>query len=113
MMVYTYTPKKLIAGSALTNALATYYTAATAYGAILKELMLVNTDTVARTVTVHIIPTAGTAGVPSTILSGETLQPGEQRVYSLSSVIPNGSFIQALASTGAVVALSASGVEIS
>lgn len=111
-MIYTYTPKRLIEGSALTNALATYYTAGTAYGAILKELVLVNTDSVARTVTAHIIPLAGAAGVPTTILS-ETLQPGEPRVYALSSVIPLGSFIQAVASAGAVVAISASGIEIS
>lgn len=111
-MIYTYTPKRLIAGSALTNALATYYTAATAYGAILKELVLVNTDSVARTVTVHIIPLAGSAGVPTTILSAETLQPGQKWSESLSSVIPVGSFIQAVASAGAVVAISASGVEI-
>jgi len=112
-MIYTYTPKRLIAGSALTNALVTYYTATTIYGAILKELVIVNTDTVARTVTVHIVPAAGTAGVPTIILSADTLQPGEQRVYSLSSVIPQNSFIQASASVGAVMSINASGIEIS
>lgn len=112
-MIYTYTPKRLIAASALTDALATYYTAATAYGAILKELIIVNTDSAARTVTVHIVPLAGAAGVPTTILSTETLQPGEHRVYALSSVIPLGSFVQAVASAAAVVAISASGIEIS
>jgi hypothetical protein len=113
MMLYTYTPKQLIAGAALTNGLVTYYTAETTYGTILKELILVNTHSAALAVTVHIIPTGGTAGVPTTILSGETLQPGEQRAYSLSTVIPTGSFIQASAGTGAFVVINASGAEVS
>jgi hypothetical protein len=113
MMIFNYTPKRIIAGSALTASLATYYTALTTYGTILKELMLVNTDSVARAVSVHIVPGAGTAGVPTTVISAETLQPGEQRVYSLSTVLPLNSFIQASAATAAVVAISASGVEIS
>lgn len=112
-MIYTYTPKRLIAGSALTDALVTYYTASTAYGAILNELMIVNTDAAVRTVTIHIVPLAGTAAVANIIISAESLQPGEQRVYGLSTVIPLGSFIQAKSDAGAVVALSASGVEIS
>lgn len=111
-MIYTYTPKRLIAGSALTNALATYYTAATAYGAVLKELEIINTDTVARQVAVHIVPLAGTAGVPSKIFD-ELLQPGQRWVDSCSSVIPLGSFIQAIAAVAAVVTINASGVEIS
>jgi len=112
-MIYTYTPTRLIHGSALTNALATYFTAGTAYGAILNELMIVNTDTVARTVTVHVVPLGGTAAIANIILSADTLQPGEQRVYSLFTIIPLGSFIQAKADTGAVVAISASGSVIS
>jgi len=112
-MVFNYAPTRIIAGSVLTASLATYYTALTKYGTILKELVLVNTDSVARAVTVHIVPSAGTAGVPTTIISAETLQPGEQRVYSLSSVLPLNSFIQASAGAAAVVAISASGVEIS
>jgi hypothetical protein len=54
------TVKRLVAGSALTGALATYYTVAAATSAIVKEIILCNTDVVARTVDVHFIPPAGT-----------------------------------------------------
>lgn len=111
-MLYTYTPKRLVAGSALTGALATYYTAASAYGAIVKELVFINTDGVAHQVTAHIIPLAGSAGVPTKIFD-ELLQPGQRWVDSCSAVVPLGSFIQASAAAGAVVTFNASGLEIS
>lgn len=111
-MIYTYTPTRLIPGSALTNSLATYYTASTAYGALLNELMVINNDTVARQVTVHIIPAAGTAGNATKILD-ELLQPGQKWTESLFSVIPKDYFIQAVAAVSAVVTINASGSEIS
>lgn len=111
-MIYTYTPKRLIAGSALTSSLATYYTSGATYGAILNELELINTDTVERLVSVYIIPASGTAGVASKIFA-ETLQPGQRWRDERSSVIPVGFFIQAIAAAGAVVTINASGVEIS
>lgn len=106
------TPVKMTAGSALTNALVTYYTVpATSKQAIVKEIEFCNTDTVARTVTVNIIPSAGSASVANTVYSAITIQPGETKNFSRSTVMLPGGFIQALASVGAVVSMDVSGVE--
>lgn len=108
-----YTPKVFAAGSALTASAATYYTApAGIVCSILKELILCNTDTVARTFTVYVVPAAGSAAVANTIFSGVSLQPGESKLFSLSKVMTTGSFLQALASSASVVSLTASGIEV-
>lgn len=106
------TAKRLVAGSALTVALATYYTVPAGTTTILKEIVLCNTDTSARTVDLHIIPSAGTGAVANQIFQDLAIQAGETKIFSVSQVLPAGSFLQALASTGAVVSLNCSGVEI-
>ena len=106
------TPVKMAAGSALTGSLATYYTVpATTRQAIVKEIEFCNTDTVARTVTLHIIPSGGTAAVANEIYSAITIQAGETKNFSRSTVMVAGGFIQAVASSAAVVSMSISGVE--
>jgi hypothetical protein len=107
-----YTPKQLTAGTALTASLVTEYTVPAATTTILKEIILCNTDSVVRTVTAHVIAPAGTAGVLNTIVNAMSIQPNETKILSLSTVMPTGSFIQAVASSAAVVSINASGVEI-
>jgi len=107
-----YTPKQLTAGVALTASLVTEYTVPAATTTILKEIIICNTDTVVRTVTAHVIASAGSAGVLNTILDAVSIQAGETKIFSLSTVMPTGTFIQAVASSNAVVSFFASGVEI-
>lgn len=104
--------KRLVAGSALTAALATYYTVPASTTTIIKEIFICNTDTAARTFTANIVPSAGAAAVANQIFDALALQAGETKIYSLSSVLPAGSFLQALASVAAVVSMNVSGVEI-
>lgn len=106
------TPKRLVAGSALTGSLATYYTAGTGVTAIVKEIVLCNTHTAAITVDVHIIPTGGSGAVANQIFQDLALQAGETKMFSVSEVLTAGYFIQALASTADKVALTVSGVEV-
>ena len=106
------TAKRLVAGSALTAVLATYYTVPAATTTIIKEIWFCNTDTSARTVDAHIVPSAGAAAVANQIFDGLVLQAGETKIYSLSSVLPSGTFLQVLASVAAVVSINVSGVEI-
>lgn len=108
----TYTPKQLIAGTALTAELVTGYTVPVATSTILKEIILCNTDTAVRTVTLHIIASAGSSGVLNTILNAINIQPNETKIFSLSTLMPTGTFIQAKASSAAVVSIFASGVEV-
>jgi hypothetical protein len=111
-MALTYTPKQLTAGVALTASAVTEYTVPAATTTILKEIELCNTDTVVRTASVHVIASGGTLGVLNTLLNATSLQPNETKIISLSRVMPTGTFIQALASSAAVVAFNASGIEV-
>jgi len=106
------TAKRLVGGSALTGALATYYTVPAATVTIIKEFVLCNTDSAARTIDAHVIPSAGSAVVANQIFQDLTLQAGETKIFSLSQVLPAGSFLQASASVAAVVSMNVSGVEI-
>lgn len=107
-----YTEKSFVTGSALTNAAATYYTVpSTVIKAIIKEIVLCNTSTNPETVTFYIIPTAGSAAVANTELNAVTLQPNETKIFGRTRVMNVGDFIQAKASTGAVVSINVSGVE--
>src|SRR5690242_3162269 len=96
-----YTPKQLTPGTALTAALVTEYTVPASTTTILKELVLCNTDTVVRTVTVNLVAAAGAAGVLNTLLNAVALQPNETKILSLSTVMTTGTFIQAKASQAA------------
>lgn len=106
------TAKRLIAGSALTGALVTYYTVPAAITTIVKELILCNTDVIVNTVVLHIIPSAGSALVANQIFKNISLQAGETKIFGLSQVLSAGAFVQASASVAAVVSLTISGVEI-
>jgi hypothetical protein len=111
-MSVTITPKKMVAGSALTGSAATYYTvAATVQQAVVKEVEFCNTDSVPRTVTMYIIPSGGSAGVANEVYAAVTIQAGETKTFSRSTVMLAGGFIQALASSAAVVSFNVSGVE--
>lgn len=115
MALYTYTPKAFAAGSALTGAAATYYTAPSAainVCSIIKELQLCNTDNSARTVTVYAVPAAGSPAVANTLMTTLSLQPYETQIYSMSKVLAPGATIQALASSAGVVSMSVSGIEV-
>ena len=106
------TPRRLIPGITLTASLVTLYTVpSTSTSATTKQLIVCNTDVVARSFTYHVVPGAGTAGVPTTMFSGVVLQAGESKVFGLTDVMPVGYFIQAKADVTAVVSLTVSGME--
>lgn len=107
-----YVETRLIPGSVLTNAVASYYTTPTSTIAILKQLTLCNTDVASRTVTLYIVPNVGDApATKDTVLSAVTMQPNETKIFGLTDVLPTGYTIKALASISGVVAINASGVE--
>jgi hypothetical protein len=106
------TPKRLIAGSALTASTATYYTVPTSTTTIVKELKLCNTDTATRTVDVYEVASGGTAAATNQIFQDLALVAGETKIFSLSSVLLAGATIQAVASSASVVHIDASGYEV-
>ena len=110
------TAKSFVDGLLLTASAATYYTVPSTVSttAIIQALTVLNNDTVARTVTIYLIPTGVAASNGFKVLSAKTLAPGQELVVytALGKVMPSGGLIQALASSAGVVALQASGVEI-
>jgi hypothetical protein len=112
------TPIPVIQGSALTNTLATYYTVPSGDNRLksvqLTSMRLVNTDTVTRTVTLHIVPSGASATVANTRLKTfavESATLGDPPAYfAIDDVMLPGTTIQANADVGAVVALSVNGM---
>lgn len=75
---------------------------------------LTNNDTVVQTVTVHVIPSGGTASAVNKIINAKSLAPGECYTCPemVGKAIKAGAFVQALASTAGKVTLHASGIEV-
>ena len=103
-------PKKL-SQTELTATLTTLlYTVPASTQGIIKEIMLCNTDSVARTVTIY----AGTGtAVVDTIIDAVSVASGETQFYTLSTVLDAAEIISGGASVGSVVSCTISGVEVS
>lgn len=103
-------PARLVSGSQLTGAAATYYTAPANTITTIAAMTLTNTTAGAVNCTVYLVPSGGSAGVTNCILSARTIAIGES--YNVASAIgqtlPAGGFIQAL---GLNVTMVASGYE--
>jgi hypothetical protein len=110
----TATPKKLVAGSQLTASAATYYTAAANTKTLLKKLTFTNNDTTARTVTVYLVPSGGTAGVTNLLTKAASIAAGAtyEAFEAEGHILAPGDTLQALADVTSMVTIQASGVEI-
>lgn len=107
------TLRELIPATQLTSSLATYYTASKV-AARVDNFTVTNTDSGAHTMSVHVVAAGGSASAANRIISTKSIAAGD--AYNcpemIGKVIPNGSFIQAVADTGAVLTISASGIEV-
>lgn len=106
--------KRMVPGSQLTNAAATYYTVSANTKAIIKRLSFCNTTANNRTVTAYLITSGGSAGATNTLVSARTIAAGE--TWSCpdaeGQVLEAGGFIQALADANSAITIIASGVEV-
>ena len=104
------TATRLIAGSALTGSVATYYAVPTGSKTVIKKLPIVNTTAGSINVTIYLVP-SGTAGATNTITSARTITAGE--TWSCpdaeNMVLESGGSIQAL---GDGLTIMASGIVI-
>lgn len=101
---------KQLSHSALTaTTTTTLYTVPASTSTIIKEILICNTDTVSRTVTLQ---AGGTTGVADRILGTMSISPSETKVISLSTVLTTGQTITGGASTASVVSCIISGVEV-
>jgi hypothetical protein len=95
-----------ITAALLTGSAAAYYTAgANLKRAIIKAVSFTNIDTVPQTVTVHLVPSAGTATTTNMLISARSLNAGEtwQCTELENKVLAGGGTLQALASTASKV----------
>lgn len=110
----TVTAKKLFQPALITASTATYYTVPGSTRTIIKKVTLTNTDSVTRTVTIYLVPSAGSASATNIIVSAQGVTAGETyEVFVMEGhCLRDGDTIQALASTASVVNIQVSGVEI-
>lgn len=106
-------PKRLVDGSQLGIAAATYYTAGANVLCTISACTLTNTTAGAVSATLYLVPTGGTAGVANCILSARVLAAGES--FNVGSAIGQtlaaGGTIQGLAGSATSITLVASGYE--
>jgi len=94
------------------TALTTIYTINSTNGGILKEIILTNTAAASASISLNIVPSAGTLGVANAILSSMLLQPHETKVISLSVILANGDTFQVSSDTNNVIGVTLSGVTV-
>lgn len=106
------TPKRLVPGSQIAATATTYYTA-TNVRARIDSFSLTNTTAGAITVTVHLVPSGGTADSTNCILSSYSIAAGQTYVPpgAIGQWLEEGGTLQASASAATSVALVVSGVE--
>ena len=105
--------KRLVDGSQLTTGAATYYTTPANTRTKIEACVLTNTSGANRTVTMHLVPSGGSASASNRILSAYTVNAGAS--YSvdeaINQVLETGGTLQALSDGATAVSLVASGSE--
>lgn len=107
----TISARALVGSSTLTAAAVAYYTTPLATTAVIKSATACNTTGGAVSLTVHLVPNAGAAGVSNTVISARSLAAGasDNCAELINKVLPAGASIQAL---GLALTLVVGGVEI-
>jgi len=104
------TPKNLVPGTLLGTGAAVLYTAPSK--ATVHSLTIVNNDTVSHTVTVYLVPSAGSPGAANVIIKAVSIDAGQTLIDDTLRVLETGGTIQALASVASQVNLRADGSEV-
>ena len=110
----TVTVKTLVAPLQMQATQTTQYTA-TAVRAIIDKATVTNTDTSARTFSVNLVQSGGSAGNSNLIIDTKTVQPDETYTCPelVGQVLDSGAFISTIASAATALTLRISGREIS
>jgi hypothetical protein len=105
--------KALLDSKYLESVQTTQYTA-TNCRALVTKVTISNQDTVNRTVSVHIVPPAGTASNANRFVITKTVVPGETYLCPELSgqVVENGGFISTIASAASALTIRINGQEI-
>ncbi len=108
------TPKSFVNGTNLTDAAVTYYTTPASTKAIIKRATFCNDNTVVVTVTINLVPLAGSAAYGNAITKTKSLAAAE--TWSCpdieNHILEAGGFISMLASVTAKIGVRISGFEV-
>lgn len=108
------TAKSLVNGVNLTDSAATYYTTPASTKAVIKKATFVNDHNIVVTVTINLVPSAGSAGYANQITKTKSLAAGES--WSCpdveNHVLEAGGFISMVASVASKIGVRISGYEI-
>ena len=109
-----YIAKPLVAGSLLTNAVATYYTTPSGTYTRITQASLCNTDSTTRTVSIYVVASGGSATAQYERIKSKTLAVNETWVpyQILGKMLAPGDTIQAVCDAGSVVSFDVSGIEL-
>jgi hypothetical protein len=105
--------KALLDSKYLENVQTTQYTA-TNCRTLITKATITNNDTVNRTVSVNVVPPAGSASNTNRIINTKTIVPGETYLCPELSgqVIESGGFLSTIASATSALSIRVSGQEI-
>lgn len=105
---------RMVEGSVLTTSAATYYTTPLATSTLIKKVTFTNTSASTVTVTMYLVPSAGTAGAANTIISAVPISANNtyEAYPAENMVLATGDFVQALCSAATSVTLMMSGIQI-
>jgi len=108
------TPKRLVSGSQLTTSAATYYTTPAATRARIAAFTATNTTAGAVTMTVHLVPSGGSADNTNKVADAISLAANETKAITgaIGHVLEASGTIQALASANTSINIVVSGYEI-
>lgn len=113
MALNTVTPKRLCDAHYITNAYATAYTVPASTKAIVKELVLCNTDTSARTVSIRVVPSGETAADEHCIFKDLSIAAKTTyHIGDMSMVLEADEDVDVIADVTNKVTVRISGVEI-
>lgn len=113
MPLNTSTPKRLADARYISNSYGNVYVSPASTKAIVKEIVLCNTDTAARTVSVRVVPSGETAGDEHCIFKDLSIAAKTTYIASgLSMVLEADEDIDAIADVASKVTIRVSGVEV-
>lgn len=103
---------KPLSQNQLTASMVTQYTVPASTVTRLTELFITNTDSVAHTVQICLVPSAGSAGAANAILWNYSVGANGMVPLGINQFLSAGQFIAALASAASFVNLRVSGIEM-
>lgn len=108
-----YNLKRMTNPTQLSTSAASVYTVGAGITAVVKQVLATNTTASASTVSVHLVPTSGTATTSNLLFAAVPVPPNSTLVIDLATVMNAGDSLQAFAGNATTINLTVSGYEAS